>query len=551
SMAVTATIKQNASARINENIQYDFGTTPHHGILRDIPLTYASTNGAGASMRISGISVVDETGRPYPFTTSESGGILEIKIGDPNILITGSHTYDISYVANPVVAPYADFDEFYWNATGDRWQVPIASSSAMVILPTQVDASQIRAACYTGVRGSTNSCTVTTHLLEDGRTAITFSGPSLSPGEGLTVAAGFPKGIVKIPTAAALLWMDWMYTFIALAVLVVAIVFAAIFAFTHRAKGRGVIIPVYEPPGGLRPAEADVLVHGRVGKSAWPATVIDLAVRGYLKIEEQETGWGLFKSKTYVLQRSVKGVDGIGSYEANFLEALFGAGDTFSTKELRGDVTKSQALYQKIKHIEDDLRSQTALDTAAYLVDPETVAKRRAIVRGVGIMLFIFSYAATYTNVLQFISPDLLTAGVLIIAAVLTAIYPVLLRPRLNPAGAKECEDWLGFKLYLETAEKYRLQNLTPDQFQAFLPYAMIFGVEKKWASAFTGLAMPPPNWYAGPVIANGAVFSPVSFTSTFTSSFASSFAATGAGGASGGGGGAGGGGGGGGGGGW
>lgn len=123
---------------------------------------------------------------------------------------------------------------------------------------------------------------------------------------------------------------------------------------------------------------------------------------------------------------------------------------------------------------------------------------------------------------------------------------------RLNKEGRILKEGWLGFKLYLETAEKFRLQNLTPDTFEKYLPYAMIFGVEKKWAKAFDALHLPTPGWYTGGYrgvgsssFSSASSFSPSSFSASFASSFSSAFASSGAsGGGGGGGGGAGGGGG-------
>ncbi len=97
--------------------------------------------------------------------------------------------------------------------------------------------------------------------------------------------------------------------------------------------------------------------------------------------------------------------------------------------------------------------------------------------------------------------------------------------------------------MYLETAERYRLENLTPETFEKFLPYAIIFGVEKNWGKAFAGMEMAPPNWYVGSAVSSGG-FSAPSFSSSFSASFASSSTSSGGGGASGGGGSAGGGGG-------
>ena len=120
---------------------------------------------------------------------------------------------------------------------------------------------------------------------------------------------------------------------------------------------------------------------------------------------------------------------------------------------------------------------------------------------------------------------------------------------RLNEAGRILKEDWLGFKMFLAAAERYRLQNLTPETFAKFLPYAMIFGIEKKWARAFNSMHLPEPDWYAGAAGAglgssSGSGFSASAFSASFSSSFASAFSSSGGAGGGGAGGGGGGGGG-------
>ena len=116
---------------------------------------------------------------------------------------------------------------------------------------------------------------------------------------------------------------------------------------------------------------------------------------------------------------------------------------------------------------------------------------------------------------------------------------------RLSQEGRELREEWLGFKLYLGTAERDRLQKLTPDLFEKFLPYAMMFGIEKKWAKAFEGMQVAPPSWYHGAAVGSfaggeggsGGSFSAGAFSASFSSSFASAFSSSAGSGASGGGG--------------
>lgn len=89
----------------------------------------------------------------------------------------------------------------------------------------------------------------------------------------------------------------------------------------------------------------------------------------------------------------------------------------------------------------------------------------------------------------------------------------VLYEARLSKEGRILKEDWLGFKLYLETAEKGRMQNLTPETFEKFLPYAIVFGVENKWMKAFNVVRITP----SGSAVKDS--FSPAEFSDAFVSS--------------------------------
>jgi uncharacterized membrane protein len=127
----------------------------------------------------------------------------------------------------------------------------------------------------------------------------------------------------------------------------------------------------------------------------------------------------------------------------------------------------------------------------------------------------------------------------IIIWSIVTSYYFIKFNPRLSKKGRVLKEEWLGFKLYLETAEKYRVQNLTPEIFEKYLPYAIIFGVEKKWAKAFESIVTTEPAWYGHSRTLNTASlysssasgFSASAFSSSFSSSFSSAFSSSGAGG--------------------
>ena len=338
------------------------------------------------------------------------------------------------------------------------------------------------------------------------------------------------------------------------------------------------------------PAMAEVIIKETVSERAWSATIVDLAVRGFVKIEEipvtrmERIGQGIIMvvflvaavlflkgsgmpwqlgivvfsiwflrsgmrwfmnpgqgfvwvPKNYRVVRfpEVSG-EKLEEYERQFLDILFPDGRMeFSTKDIRKSSrqTERQRMHAALLKLQVTLLEETAIDTSAYAVGFKAwrFAKIGLIV-GAGAVLVL---SMTLGQAAPLVIIPLLLASYFVTWAILFFRY----NPRLNRQGQIFREEWLGFKLYLETAEKYRLQNLTPETFERYLPYAIIFGAEKKWGRAFSGIAIEPPRWYGGTSGMNGAMgagFSAASFTSSFGASFSSAFSSAGGGASSGGG---------------
>src|SRR4030042_6554936 len=142
-------INPDASINVSEQIQYDFGDLERHGIFRYLPIKYKA-RGGNFKLRISDISITDETGSTYNYVVTYPGDRIQFKIGDADILITGKHTYVINYTIKRAINYFADHDELYWNVTGDEWPVPILKSSASIILPQEFPTSKLQAVCYSG-----------------------------------------------------------------------------------------------------------------------------------------------------------------------------------------------------------------------------------------------------------------------------------------------------------------------------------------------------------------------------------------------------------------
>lgn len=545
SFDVRLAVAADSSVRVRESISYHF-VSEKHGIFRDIPVQYTDRLGRNKNLVLDEVTVTDERGVPYRFTLASVGKNRQIKIGDPETLITGDHTYVISYRVHFAIGYFDTVDELYWNATGNEWPVPIRAASVEMVTPAPVRWADWQVACYRGRVGSTASCGskrdaffsyADTDQVE--RIVITSTTEALAPHEGITVAFGFPKGLVSQPTG-----LDRAILFVRdnPVVLFPMLVFGTMFTLWYRRgrdpQGRGVIIPEYDVPSELSVLEIAGLMRGRIAAKEISAALIDLAVRGYIRIEKTVEDKLIFDTEDYIFHRLEK-ESPAGSMEERLLNALFSsrqniqqqlAAEKLMASPLARIFPKLQKLFAT-KPSEDDARSvklsdlkntfhahvQTletaaldALVTKKYLVQNPKKLVGKYIGWGV-LVLFL----AVFFGLI-----DGLVSGLAMACS--AGIYGIFawLMPQVTRAGALAKEHILGLKEYLQIAEKNRIEfhnapEKNPALFEKLLPAAMVLGVTALWAKEFADIAIQPPEWYSGPI---GTHFSAVSFGSELDS---------------------------------
>lgn len=608
-IGITYTVNTDSTVDVHETQSYKF-TGAYHEAERILPhkgsdaitdFTVTDTT-SGVNLVYAGTTELDKT-------NPNSWGKYTVRnTGDTTVidwyynLADTTHSWVLTYKLHGAISFYKDHDELYWNLF-DSYTVPVQQVEVIVVLP----AADTLPTSKLYVNGEHH---VQLERYDDKTFAYTAS--QFAPHEAVTVAVGWQKGLVSEAAYRSEVYSaTWPYIVAGLIVLG-SILFCLLYGYFANRIPR-TIVAEYEPPEALPPAEAEVVMRGHLTKRAWPATIIDLAVRGYLKIEDDpQPGWmkavyivghallwivfiavfwifnrtdlknigDLFGSlwitvfigaiffvylgryfnfrswipKDYILREN-KDADktALKEYERQFLTTLFGGSiedpGTFSTKKLRRSSTSQRSMYLSMEELKQVVYQGTDTDTHAY---DHALAKRA---RGLSILILVcvvvFAagiFVPSYFG-MSFFSP-FIVLGIGVVLCVAIIVYVVRFASHLSKDGRMLRADWLGFKLYLETADKYRLQNLTPETFEKYLPYAIIFGVEKKWARAFDTLNLQPPTWYGGAYATGGfaggtSSFSPSSFATSFSASFATSFMSSGGGGGfSGGGGGAGGGGG-------
>jgi len=492
---VSTKINQDASINVSERVEYDFDSLQKHGIFRDIPIKYQA-RGGNFNLRISDISVADQNGTPYNFTTSYPGNNIQIKIGDADKLVSGKKIYVINYKIKRAINYFSDHDELYWNATGNEWTVPIEKSSAKIILPQNISADKIQTSCFSGVFGSQAPCS-TSDYDETNSTAKFLESNPLSAGQGLTIVVGWPKNIVQQPSALQnildIVKDNWIL------VLPLIVFFTMLYLWYTRGrdpKGRGTIVAQYDAPDGLTPAEIGTLIDEKVDQKDISSEIVGLATRGYIKITRTENKGFIFKHEDYLLEK-LKDDTGLPPFDEQIMRGLFVADE----KSVKLSDLKNK-FYKEIPEIKNQIYS--FLVSKGYFPEKPAKIQKKYVLSGILILIGIY------------VSLELLGAisGIITNVSFMASAFLVFSFGKIMPVKSKKGvdtkENIFGLKMYLEVAEKDRIKfhnapAKNPEHFEKLLPYAMVLGVEKEWAKQFEGIYNQQPAWYSDPT---GGTFS-------------------------------------------
>lgn len=518
----------------------------NHGMRRLIPDSYQ-----GAPLHPRLVSITDENGAPRPAEVESDEGVYAMTSRDPGF-VHGRQTYVFTYTLENVTRYFADTgsDEFYWDVNGTDWAQPFGRITARVTMPDDLETARTgQQACYVGSFGSTQTCPIA-----DIDGGVEASVESVQPYETMTIAIGFEPGtFTEFDSSYLASPWGWLQAIVALLGLGGSIVWAIVSRRRHLRDdpGRPVIIAEYTPPRAIDALESAVLL-GRTTK-AIPAEVLEQAVVGSIRIEEGPPRWfGGTRLKAVLVDPSLADGDG-----RMLLPGLFPLGVPGEEFEFgRTDKRFSNTALTVLKAAETELATRGLRRSVPVAARAWPIAL--AIVSAV--LVVLFGVAA----LTAFVMP--LVPIVLIIAAVFTVLVVggLVARKPLTAAGAEARDHLRGLQQFIEWAEADRIRMLQSPQgaervpvdvsdprvklklYEKLLPYAVVFGQEKKWAGELAVLYGDgnSPVWYAGSAGFNAAAFSAgISNLSTSASSSSSSGGSSGGGSAGGGGGGGGGGG--------
>ena len=539
------TIQPDGTFDTVEAIDVDFRGLSRRGIFRDLDYKFTYDEGHDREYEYTLGSVTTASGRRHQVLEQTEGAVRRIRIGDPNKTLSGKQTYRIAYRTAYGLNGFADHDELFWNATG-TWPVAMDRTTVEVTAPPDAITG---VACFQGRRGSKEACKAAV----SGNKATFAATRRLSENEQMTIVVGLRKGAVASPVPKLVprprrqppvspaelgrMFFEPTPRYLALMSAAFGAIVAAVGAMwwrfgrdrqavvLHQAgadAGPGARVPLFgatpvgvefQPPDNIRPGQMGLLIDERADTLDVTATIIDLAVRGYLSIEElPKTGW--FGSKDWRLRRLKAPDANLLEYERIVLDGLFASRLEVDLSDLKNtfytDLEKAKkALYTDAVERKWFPRSPNSVRNFAR------IAGLLGFFAGIGVTIFLAQFGAGLVG-LPFV------VGGALLALISGAM------PRRTAQGTHMMRRTLGFAKYVRTAETHQQAFAErANLFTAYLPHAIVFKCVDKWAAAFKDIDLREAmgGWYVGATTFNASSFS--SSVGSFSTSVSSAIAST------------------------
>ena len=552
-------ITKEGKVTVAEKIKvYAEGNRIKRGIFRSLPIS-RNLNGKKIKVKYDLISV-KKNGSEEKYHTEKTGDDLIIYFGSKDkILSPGIYEYDLLYETQNQVGFFPEYDEFYWNVNGNLWEFNIDEVSAKLTLPA--NAELLQTSCYTGSYGTTKSDCSERKLSAN---VLEWSAKDLKFNEGLTIAAGFKKGLIAPPPPPGNFEKYGVFGALLLAGLGLMSYFIATWQKYGRDPESPVIYPQFSSPQNLSPASMGYLESGSYSNNMITAAIVDLAVKGFIKIvEDDKRVLGIFGGKEYTLEKIKEQDQTLPQEEINLMNQLFPSTEktisftgTYNSKiENAVNDFKASLNFQHDKFLRKGNNSgKLVLPVLSILIlyigglflsyrfsDNEDYL---GIGIGLGIFIFVFSivfslgferykwvrwfyvlFSAGLILVFIPVATSKISASenlsffacyaFLILSSIAFVWYQYLIK-QPTPEKLETISLIEGFKMYLGTAEEKTLQfhnppAMTPDVFEKMLPFAMVLGVDKIWGEKFQnmlknsalGAEQYQSNWFIGASMMN------------------------------------------------
>lgn len=543
-------VRRNGDLYVTETIVVKAeGNRIKRGIYRDFPTRYRNRNGFETVVGFE-VLAVKRDGRPEPYHVRKQGNGERVYIGSANVFLDpGFYQYQLSYRTTRQIGFFDEFDELYWNVTGNGWVFPIGKASALVTLPAPAD--EIRLTGYTGAQGSTARHLV--HRRIETNRAYYETSLGLDRYEGLTIVAAWPKGIVDEPSGAQQrAWFfddNKFFLMIIAGVIVLFVYYALMWRWVGQDPEAGVIVARYKAPQGYSPASMRFILNMAYDKQCFTAAIINLAVKGAVEIIDDDGDFKLTR-KSGLAASAAPG-------EAEVMDGLFGDGRGNLSITQSNHSILSKAIAQHKGSLKNDYEKKY-FTTNSWLLAPailasialvgvyianlpseEEIAKtifagvftiipvimvtviirsvwrqgRKGILRwGINLIMLAVFLGFFFTSGFPLLElfadvPAVVIVGTVAMLSLHYLFYQWLKAPTV--IGRRLLDEIEGFKHYLEVAEDDEIAALNAPEFstaiyEAYLPYAIALDVENEWtaklnraiAAGIVERGYRHPHWY-------------------------------------------------------
>ena len=590
------TLDREGSLEVTETITVTgAGRQIRHRFFRDFPTTYKDPYNHRYVVGFQMLSATRDSA-PEQFRVADQFNGKRIYLGNPDAVVSpGRHIYTLTYSTSRQLGFYKDHDELFWNSTGNGWDLPIIAASAAVHLPGNIPAEEVTLSGFTGPQGSRESELASS--TEAGAFQFTAQRP-LSRREGLSVLLLWPKGYISPPTFSQNLEFFFRDNrgalLLASGFFVTLLYYLVAWSAVGRDPARGVIVARYEPPASLSPSAMRHLMRMEYDNKTFAAAILDMAVRGFLRITED--------SGAYRLTLTGKDDRVLTSDEKQIARELFGGRKEMLLRQ-ENHTSIERAMLATRRSLKSAEEKTYFLTNSRYLI-PAVVLTVLVMLSyyatlgmpqrtggvltsfwltlwTIGVSALFLRVFAAWRDVARHGSASLTGAGqaflytlwaipflggevlgllvlstatslsfalFLVTAGILHGVFVHLMKAPTF-AGRRLMDQVDGLKLFLGPVDGDRLKRAdppeqTPEVFEKFLPYALALDVEQDWANKFSGILSAgrttpggsgsgyTPSFYSGSSLNSfrGAGFASA-FGSSLTGAISSSSSAPGSGG--------------------
>ena len=543
---ITIDVNKDNSFSIREELLVYFNTSKH-GIYRSIPMrnNIKRLDGTTSNNYVS----ITDVQTNSPSTVSTSDGDYVIKLGSESSYVDGYQTYIIEYNYNIGKDPLKNKDEFYFNIVGPEWQDTVINKVEFTInMPEEFDKSLL--GFSSGNIGSTSN-NVSYEVTDN-----TIEGYSYSPiyeGDALTIRLELPEGYFS--EAKSIYGSNISLSFL----LPLACLLIVATVYYLKCLKRKVIDPIeFYPPDNYNSLEIAFLYKGSVTNEDIISLLVYLADKKYLKIVEDKAQ-NLFSSTSFTKIIKLRDYDGNKNEEMEFMQGLFSNGDEVTINSLKYNfyttLNSIRATINSPENKDKIIHKSNKVFKALFIIlayvcfvgtiilqiidfaSPSVILmiclitlfytpfiaalfamKKQIIIRAFVGIFILFHASMFYTSLIgSYIVGTLPIVNIII--AIICSVIIIIISGKFNyrtEFGNKIYGRIIGFKKFLETAEKDQLEHLVmenPTYFYDILPYTYVLGVSNKWIKKFESIAIEPADWYE-----SNATFNIIALNSCLTS---------------------------------